>query len=293
MEKSWKLELIVLISTAWISISSASVLVLLSGANAFSAAFWRLLISSAIITLSSVFYYKKLTITFSLIPLASGFFLGLHFLLWMQSLFLIPVALSTTIVVTYPAIIAILEAVILKERISSRQTAGMLTAFFGVIFMVRPSLSSGGNIAVGIALAGIASFLAAGYFFLGRIARKGGTGLSQYTLPTYLTAALTVFIAGAVERVSILPDNALSWVYLVLLAVVPMIGGHTVMNYLLSREKASFVSSIALGEPLGATLLSYIILKQNVGEGTIIGMLITIAGLFLLIAERASVELKE
>ncbi|PNV81785.1 MAG: EamA/RhaT family transporter [Fervidicoccus sp.] len=287
MNISRRAELLSLFFIAWISISSASVLVILSDVNAFAAAFWRLFISFAILTASAYIHNKKISIRFSLITVVSGILLGMHFLLWMESLFLISVALSTTIVVTYPAIILLMEVAFLRERVMTKQIVGMLMAFIGVLLTVRPTFISGMRGIEGIALAGIASFFAGGYFFLGRIARKRGTELSQYVLPTYLTAAFIVFIAGLLWRVPILPFNLNSWIFLVALAIIPMIGGHTVMNYLLSVEKASFVTSIALGEPFGATLLSYIILDQKVEEETIFGMVLTIAGLLLLLTERA------
>jgi len=210
--------------------------------------------------------------------------LGLHFLLWMQSLFMISVALSTTIVVTYPAVIAVLERVLLREKLSAQQLAGIILGTAGVAVLVRPSLQN--ESFVGIALAGAASLLAAGYFMLGRIARRGGEDLFSYVLPAYLMGATTVLLASLFRGVSLLPTTAWTWFFLLLLAIIPMLGGHTVMNYLLGIEKASFVSSIAIGEPVGATILSYFTLHQSITGEAIAGMMITLAGMLLVIVGR-------
>jgi drug/metabolite transporter (DMT)-like permease len=43
-----------------------------------------------------------------------------------------------------------------------------------------------------------------------------------------------------------------------------MIGGHTLINYLLRYVKTSVATSIALGEPVGASLLAYLLLQQQI-----------------------------
>ncbi|MEM3253512.1 MAG: DMT family transporter [Fervidicoccaceae archaeon] len=277
-----------LLFIAWLSISSASVLVLLSGVTAFHAAFWRLFISSAIIALYSIVIERNNPFSFSLFSLLSGAFLGLHFLLWMTSLFLIPVSLSTTIVVTYPAVIAVMERVFLRELLRLREIIGMLIAFSGIVIMMDPFLSPFNfQLIEGSLLSGTASVMAAGYFFLGRIARKKNVSLSSYTVPTYLFASATVFIIGKMYGISFFSVGEKSWEYLLLLAIIPMIGGHTVMNYLLKMEKASIVSSIALGEPVGATILSYFIVNQNITYPIAAGMFVAIVGMAFLLTSRA------
>jgi len=169
---------------AWMSISSASVLVLLSNANAYAAAFWRLLFSFLMLLPLGLLNHGSSPLRFSPASFTAGVLLGLHFLLWMQSLFMISVSLSTTIVVTYPAVIAVLERVFLKEELSAQQLAGIILGTAGVAVLVRPSLQN--ESFVGIALAGAASLLAAGYFMLGRISRRGGEDLFSYVLPAYL-----------------------------------------------------------------------------------------------------------
>jgi len=179
-----KWETIALMIIAWMSISSASVLVLLSNANAYAAAFWRLLFSFLILLPVGLLNHGISLLRLSPASFTAGVLLGLHFLLWMQSLFMISVALSTTIVVTYPAVIAVLERVLLKEKLSAQQLAGIILGTAGVAVLVRPSLQN--ESFAGIALAGVASLLAAGYFMLGRIARRGEEDLLSYVLPAYL-----------------------------------------------------------------------------------------------------------
>lgn len=43
-----------------------------------------------------------------------------------------------------------------------------------------------------------------------------------------------------------------------------MLGGHTLMNYLLKYVKTSTVTAVALGEPIGAGILAYMIFGETV-----------------------------
>lgn len=271
---------------AWVSISSASVLVLLSGTTALICAFWRVFISFVIISSYEVLARlmrrsKVSTVSFSvyLRSVIAGVLLGLHFLTWMESLFLIPVALSTTVVVTYPLINAFFEGVAHKT-LRRTEFLGLILAFAGVSIATQPQLSSEAGLS-GVFLAFIGSLCAAGYFHLGRYSRKAGMSLTSYTVIAYVSASLTLSIYAVITKSALLPTSTESWIYVSLLAIIPMLGGHTVMNYLLKRIKSYVVTSIALGEPPGATLLAALILGQQVGVEVLGGMVLALVGILI------------
>ena len=291
MRELLQAHLYLLLVIAWLSISVSSILVLLSGATALQAAFWRVLLGTTIVLLGGVAYHRRARVPrVSLYSIASGVMLGLHFLVWMESLFLIPVALSTALVVWYPGISALIDRVFMKERAGRLQAIGFLVALAGTIYMLSPGLrgiSLSSQWATGSALAVLGAFFAAGYFSIGRHLRRSGVELADYTLLAYASAALTLLIYAVFTGSSIVPPKS-SWPYLILLAVVPMIGGHTTMNYLLKHFKTLSVTSIALGEPAGATVLAYLILDQHPQLQVVTGMLATIIGIYLIVrSERA------
>lgn len=77
----------VLLLVAWLSISSSSVLVLLSGVEAIQAAFWRVALSSLV--LGSVGFFSGLRrLVVNKLTVVAGVMLSIHFLTWMLSLFL-------------------------------------------------------------------------------------------------------------------------------------------------------------------------------------------------------------
>jgi len=277
---------LVLMMIAWVSISSASVLVILSGTTALVCAFWRVFMSSILIL-----FYKALAesmrhprvnpadFSVYLRSVVAGVLLGLHFLTWMESLFLIPVALSTTVVVTYPLINAFFEG-IAHKTLRRIEILGLALAFSGVVMATKPQLGSEAGVS-GVSLAFIGSLCAAGYFYLGRSSRKAGMSLTNYTIVAYTSASLTLLIYALVSKSTLLPASTTSWAYVTLLALIPMLGGHTVINYLLKRMKSYVVTSIALGEPPGATLLAALILGQQIQAETILGMALALVGILI------------
>lgn len=241
----------------WVSISSASVIVVLSGAPAEVCAFWRTFITS--IMFLPIALSRK---DFSFKPhhLAAGFFLGFHFILWMQSLFLLPVYQSTLIVVSYPVFNVILDYVFFHERPGLKKTVGFILALLLLVIFLRVNNLS---LNIGVILAFTASLLAAGYFQIGRYARSvAGEPLLKYATPTYIVASLTSLSYALFNGSNILFYDFRTYLYFILLALIPMIGGHTLMNYYMRKYSASTVTSIALGEPFGAGLLGMIVLGQ-------------------------------
>ncbi len=269
-----------------LSISSASILVLLSEAPSYVCAFWRLFLSTMMI-LSYVFIFEKKTLVFDkkvlFLSLLSGLALGLHFLLWMESLFHIPVAISTTIVVSYPLFSLFIDKFFYKERITFIQIIGFIGGFAGIIAFLHPNLYSDYNV-YGVLLALGGALAATVYFSIGRYIRsKIHTRLIMYVLPTYGFASLTTLIYTIFIGGDLLNYSLKSYICFVLLALIPMIGGHTTMNFLLKYMKTSVVTAIALGEPIGASLLAYLFLGQIVTLKEALLIALVLSSLFLIV----------
>ncbi len=273
-----------LMVVAWFSISASSILVIKSGEPAPVCAFWRLFLSSIMLAVlgaaTSRLRSPRLDKSFALSVL-SGVFLAAHFLSWMTSLFMVSVALSTTLVVTYPAISAVIEHFIKGVKVSVKEVAELTMALAGVVAALTPAFLGGGSSLLGAGLAIAGAFFAAAYFSVGRFLREGGTELTNYAVVTYGSASVTLLLYSLTTNTDILPGNADSWPYLLALATVPMIGGHTVMNYLLKHLPTHVVTSVALGEPAGASLLAALLIAQIPKLTVLAGMGLTVAGIWL------------
>ncbi|MEM4848896.1 MAG: EamA family transporter, partial [Ignisphaera sp.] len=70
-----------------------------------------------------------------------------------------------------------------------------------------------------------------------------------------------------------------SWLWFLLLAIVPMLGGHTIMNYLLKFYRSSSVTSIALAEPVIASILAVLVFGEVVEVFHIVCLAIILIGI--------------
>ncbi|RLG76778.1 MAG: EamA/RhaT family transporter, partial [Thermoprotei archaeon] len=257
------------------------------GADATACAFWRTLIAGVIMAAGTIrgSRYSLIKGKYMVYSVLAGVMLSAHFIMWMKSLFMVPVAVSTTIIVTYPLFNALADAVILGETPSKLQILGLILAFTGVVLFIHPAVTVNYSIA-GVLLALASALAVAGYFSLGRVVRRK-VSLSEYTSIAYLVSAAVTATYAVVAGENIINYPPKAYAYFVLLALVPMLGGHTLMNYLLRYFKTYVVSSLGFMEPVGASILAYLLLKQYVSTYTATSMTLVLAGVFLVIAEES------
>jgi drug/metabolite transporter (DMT)-like permease len=80
------------------------------------------------------------------------------------------------------------------------------------------------------------------------------------------------------ERVEILRPE-FGWV--ILIAVIPQLIGHSLINWSLGHLPASYVSLSLLGEPVGSALLALVVLQEHPSVIQTIGAIVIILGLIL------------
>jgi drug/metabolite transporter (DMT)-like permease len=61
--------------------------------------------------------------------------------------------------------------------------------------------------------------------------------------------------------------------------------GHTLLNYLLRSLGLITVATSTLGEPIISTILAYMILGQTIDGIKMLGMMITLMGIYLAISQ--------
>ena len=131
-----------------------------------------------------------------------------------------------------------------------------------------------------MALAG--SVAAAVYFGAGRVARaRIGASTAGYAGPVYGLAALFVLVYVAFRGLDPVHYGAWTWLVLLALAFMPMLGGHTALNYALRYARASSVTSVVLGEPVGASLLAWALLGQSLEPSWLLAAALVLVGVAL------------
>ncbi len=289
-----RILLYLLLFIIFLSISASSIIILLSGADSIGCAFWRLCFTVIILLTYSLLFRKSLLKTFvnDVFINKYGFFAGLslaaHFLLWMESLYHIPVAISTTIVVSYPLFALVIDRFVYSEKITILQYLGILFGFIGLTMFLYRGFVGDINL-YGVLLSLFGSIAATSYFCIGRYVRLR-RDLMEYVFPTYFYALLGVLFYSLVIGKNILAYSPKSYFFFILLAIVPMLGGHTLMNYILKYMKSSVVTSIALTEPIGASILAYLILGQVIGLYEVIPMAIVLTSIIIVIREELRIR---
>ena len=287
------------LAIAVLGISVAAPLVRLSNADPIAIAFWRLAFSLAFVVVALLVTgtwreLRALTRTELAIGAGAGIMLAVHFWSWNASVDLTTIAASTTLVSLQPAIVAVLSAVLLRERPRMVQVAGILIALAGAFVISTPALFSASaaaspNALLGNSLALLGAVTASIYYLGGRRLRTG-LGLWPYVAVVYGACFAALAVMAAASGVSLAPQPTREiWIFAGL-AVGPMLLGHTAMNYALRYRPAYVVNLTVLAEPVGATLIGALLpgIREIPPVSTIVGGVVILAGVVLTIVGEPS-----
>ncbi len=209
---------------------------------------------------------------------ASGVMLAIHFYTWITSLAMTSVAASAVLVGTSPLFVGLITHFILRERLQRRMLVGILIAVAGSAIISLGDWSAGAHQLRGDLLAVVGAATVAIYLLLGRRLR-GQLSLLGYVFPVYGIAALTLMIVALIVGVPLSGYPTQAWLWLVLLAIFPQIVGHSSFNWALGHLPATLVSLASLAEPIGATILAWIVLQESPSWITVLGGLLILIGL--------------
>lgn len=241
-----------------------------------------------------------------LLALLSGVFLAVHFASWISSLEFTSVASSVVLVSTSPLWVAILTPIVLKESISRWIIAGLSLALIGSVIvgisdvcslgsasLVCPPFSEfvKGQAFLGDILALTGAVMAAGYILIGRRLRAG-MSLTSYIFLVYGMAAVVLILIMLIAGQTPFGYSPKTYLLFLLLAIVPQILGHSSFNWALGYLSAAYVSITLLGEPVGSTILAYLILQERPGIMKIIGAILILTGI-LMASRRSSMPKSE
>jgi drug/metabolite transporter (DMT)-like permease len=277
------------VAIAMVSISFASIFTKWSESPPFVIAAYRLALTCAMLLPVMVLTggFSELR-TFDrkeiLLILLSGVALAFHFGLWITSLALTLVSTSVILVTAHPIFVAGVSHFVLKERVKKAAAIGIAVAFSGVGLISIGDYSVGGGKLVGDLLAFVGGLCAGIYFLSGRVARKS-ISLTPYAFSVYGISSLLLLVSSAVLGDRIVVTSTRELTLFLLMAIIPTIGGHTMFNYALKKLPAHIVATGVLGEPVGASILAYMLLPNEVpGVWIVVGGVLVIGGLYVVLS---------
>ena len=220
----------------------------------------------------------------SLLPLllTAGLLLAVHFWSWIASLRFTTVASSVVLVSLKPVFAWGIAAAWLGERPPRAERWGIALAVIGATLIglgdARLSLGALG----GDALALVGAVTGAGYYVIGRRVRQT-VGVWRYASAVYAVAAAALAGLAVARSTPLTGFSGTDWAVFGAMAAGPMLIGHTGMNYALRHFRATTVNVAALGEPVGASVIAWLVprIHEVPTVATLVGSVLVLAGIGL------------
>lgn len=227
------------------------------------------------------------------LALLSGAFLAVHFATWITSLEFTTVASSVVLVSTIPLWVALISTFTLHEAVRRLVWIGMILALIGgtVVGLSDTCTWSAGGLAcpslgnflhgqafLGDLLALAGAIAGAAYLVIGRSLRAK-VSLVSYIFVVYGMAAVALVVIMFAAGLHPFGYSPQIYLWFVLLALVPQLIGHSTFNWALGYLSAAYVSITLLGEPIGSTILAYLLLRETPTAMKVVGGALILCGI--------------
>jgi drug/metabolite transporter (DMT)-like permease len=279
------------ISIVSVSFASVFIVSIQNNVPSLSIAFYRLFFTTLLI-LPLVFLRSKTRKELFNLPrqtyyimIIIGMILAAHFALWITSLKLTSVASSVILVTAHPLLVGPVSHFLFKEKLSFVNAFGIALSVSGVFILIYGNygFASGvldtleGNILA------ILGGVAAGLYILGGRKIRKTVSVGSYAFVVYGVGTVALFFICLFFNSPLYNFSLVDYSIIILMAVVAGVLGHTLYNWTLEHVRASLASVALLGEPLGSTLLAFIIpwINQIPSYYTMLGGGIILIGIYL------------
>jgi drug/metabolite transporter (DMT)-like permease len=284
----------VVLTIGIIAVSTASIFIRYAQAEAPSLviATYRMAVASVVLAPLAWHRYRaelrSLLATEWRLAAGAGIFLALHFATWVTSLEYTSVASSVVLLSTSPLWVAMAAWLFLRERLTLPVAFGLIIALGGGLIIGLNDTQHGAGRAplLGDALALIGALMLTGYWLVGRRVRVGAS-LVPYVAVVYTVATVVLLTTSTVARQSLVGYQPVIYLWFVLLGLVPQLIGHSSFNWALAYMPATFVAIATLGEPIGSTLLAYVLLSETPSLLKIFGAALILAGIGVTLSSQA------
>lgn len=288
--------------TAGVLFGTAAIFIrFLQNLDAFSIAFWRLIIACLILAIILIVLGKSFN--FNLVRknlkelLILSIFLALHFIFFISAVKDTTILNATVLVNTTPIFSIFVSSFLFHLKPSRLAIVGLTISFIGVCVIAyaetiivdinaypenfSPSLK-------GDLEAVLAALVEAFYLNYGRKIRKQ-MAILPTMFPMYMLTATIVGVLGisATNKILTLPTEAEIILPLVGLGILPTAAAHTLYFSSLLNLKSFETATMALLEPMGATVLGIIFFQEIPAPMFVFGAVLILLGIFFIAKEKS------
>ncbi len=273
---------------AVLAVSTAAIFVRFADVPPLAAAFWRGGFC-AIIFLFALFSVNVRRALREMWPAkilgiaGATVIIALHQVCFITSLSYTSIAASTFLTCTQPVFTAFLGYIFLRESVSWRSRLAIAGAILGMAAITFGG-GAGEAALTGNLLALTASILAAIFVLFARSYRQT-VPLVPFMLTLHVSGSLFLMLLAAISGVSLTGFGAENWTGLLLLALIPTMIGHTLLNFAVGHLPAFVVSASILGEPVGATLLGWALFAEIPVGWTLAGAALIVLCILTIVME--------
>lgn len=219
--------------------------------------------------------------------LLPGLMLGIHFITWIIGARRTPAANSSLIVNMVPLVMPLFLYAWAREILSRREILGTAIAMLGVLIMTAQDLRLEPAWFAGDAICFISMLFFCVYLVLRRRQGAAAPGLFRYVVPLYAFAGLVALLAWLPTGLRVaagpgaLGDSGRELLWLVGLALVPTVIGHTILNHALTVFRGQVVALANLSQIAFAGLLAWAFLGEVPAGGFAVAVALVLMGAFL------------
>lgn len=273
-------RLIVVLGVLGTSISA--IMVRFSTAPSMILVLYRVVLT-LVLMLPSVLRHRKewlsLTKKEGLLCIASGAFLGLHFVTYFESVRQTSIAASVVLADTEVFFVALGSILFLHQKLTNKAWMAIILTFLGSV-MVAFANTGGGSHLYGNLLALVSALFMTFYTVIGSVCRRT-LSTTIYTFLVYLAAGVTVLLIAVVGGTPLFGYEPVNFLTALAMAVFCNLLGHSVFSWGLKYLPPSFISTAKLLEPVFASVWALLLFSETPGLPVLLGGAVVILGIAL------------
>jgi drug/metabolite transporter (DMT)-like permease len=210
---------------------------------------------------------------------------------YFTALTLAPAGLAALLLYLHPALVAVLAATFLHERLNAAKLAALGAALAGTALTVAPAMAGEALALAPQVLAGIGFAIASAAFYAGYIIVASWIGRRADALPmstVVIASAAAVFVIAALVRGPQWPATATGWLAVAGISLLSTVLAITLYFAGLERIGPVRASTLSTVEPLCTVVLAAWVLDESIAPVQLAGGALILAAAVLIARARAA-----